>query len=624
MSLSRQLLLLSLLLLALPWAGYQVFSQLVGLLLQGELDAQRARAQLIVAYLQSQPEQFRDLIQLDSSQRIYFPSAPQPPLVDGDLADWPLQPAAPQGVPELYRLRVGDTLFLGTRLPARAPGEVQMALWTGAARIELELQLDGLLQPEPAYRALGVLGRWQVRGEQLVLELAFPTSQIGPQVGLTLAALGTANRSWGLGSQGKPLAWITQPEGLQDDLSVFADGGTRLAFLTTDGWEVAAAGSVPEFVSPSRWSTSAARWLPRQFDASLDQGSGEVVWIWDGTAPQLELRLPVRISGLAVGRLVLQSELHSFLQLYADLLRQWLLASLGLLVLVLAGLFAYAGWLSRRLRQLSRWTHGLIDEHGRVDGDFAPSRSADELGELTRAYAQLTRRLQKYTDYMEGMAGRLSHEMRTPLTIIGSSLDNLDSADDPEERAVFAERARQGIERLRKMLRSMAEANSLESGIERTARCNFDADALIRELVAAYGQAFPQARVTYRALDEARGGRLDGSPDLLAQLVDKLVENALSFAEPGTEIRVQSGRLGDIWRMSITNRGPLLPEGAEQDIFASMVSLRPAEKAADGHLGLGLSIARRIAEFHGGKLTAVNLADGSGVLFALEVPLATR
>ncbi|MFC6980910.1 ATP-binding protein [Microbulbifer taiwanensis] len=67
------------------------------------------------------------------------------------------------------------------------------------------------------------------------------------------------------------------------------------------------------------------------------------------------------------------------------------------------------------------------------------------------------------------------------------------------------------------------------------------------------------------------------------------------------------------------NDGPLLPEGYAHKLFDSLVSVRDDGGRA-GHLGLGLHIARLIADFHRGRLTAANREDGSGVTFALELP----
>ena len=112
-----------------------------------------------------------------------------------------------------------------------------------------------------------------------------------------------------------------------------------------------------------------------------------------------------------------------------------------------------------------------------------------------------------------------------------------------------------------------------------------------------------------------------GSPDLAAQLLDKLVENAVDFpGEPGRDepIRIDLGVAGDVAALAVQNRGPLLPEAMQGKLFESMVSVRSDRsregKSAEPHLGLGLYIARLIAEFHGGTIGAENLPARDGVV----------
>src|SRR6185295_13925465 len=96
-----------------------------------------------------------------------------------------------------------------------------------------------------------------------------------------------------------------------------------------------------------------------------------------------------------------------------------------------------------------------------------------------------------------------------------------------------------------------------------------------------------------------------------AQMLDKLVENAVDFAVAGTAIRIS---MGIDARLRVENQGPPLPDAIRESLFDSMVSLRTERSGGTPHLGLGLHIARLIAEFHGGTLRAENL-PGGGVAF---------
>ena len=114
---------------------------------------------------------------------------------------------------------------------------------------------------------------------------------------------------------------------------------------------------------------------------------------------------------------------------------------------------------------------------------------------------------------------------------------------------------------------------------------------------------------------------VEGSPELIAQMLDKLVDNANDFGLPGTPITVRLERVGAAPELgepghvvlSVSNRGDPLPEGTRQRLFASMVSVRRDAGGEKPHLGLGLYVARLIAEFHRATIQAENLPDGQGV-----------
>jgi two-component system, OmpR family, sensor histidine kinase ChvG len=116
----------------------------------------------------------------------------------------------------------------------------------------------------------------------------------------------------------------------------------------------------------------------------------------------------------------------------------------------------------------------------------------------------------------------------------------------------------------------------------------------------------------------------EGAPDLAAQLLDKLVENAVDFAHSGAPVRVALEEKGGSALLTVSNKGPLLPDKMRTRLFESMISVRDAPAAATPHLGIGLYVARLIAQFHGGSIAASNLASGDGVAVGVRIPLAWK
>ncbi len=204
--------------------------------------------------------------------------------------------------------------------------------------------------------------------------------------------------------------------------------------------------------------------------------------------------------------------------------------------------------------------------------------------------------------------------------MVRSSLENLKISREGHE--LYIARAEEGLARLRRILERMTEASRLEQSLSAQERTRYDLAAVVRGCVEGYRVAYPQARFEL-ALPERRV-EVEGAPDLAAQLLDKLVENAADFAAPGTPVRVLLEESSGMARLVVANRGPLLPEEMRAGLFQSMISLREARGGGTPHLGLGLYVARVIAEFHGGTIEAANLASGDGVAVSARLPLAWK
>ena len=310
------------------------------------------------------------------------------------------------------------------------------------------------------------------------------------------------------------------------------------------------------------------------------------------------------------GNAVLAERNRAFERLFNIVLAVLLIGSLALTT--------YASWLSSRIRRLRDDAERAIDDQGRVRGTLASSRAGDEIGDLSRSFSSVLARLSEYAGYQEKMASRLSHELRTPIAVVRSSLDNLKAESLPPDARVYMARAREGLARLTQILTRMTEAARLEQSLSDTRRERFDLVSVIAGCVGGYQLAYPGARIAFASTTDAIF--IDGAPDLVAQMLDKLVANAVEFAQGG-DISVTVERDGNEARLAVGNDGPRLPEGMEDRLFESMVSMRKGGGDGAPHLGLGLYIVRVIALFHGGRAVAANRPDGTGVVVTVTFPL---
>jgi signal transduction histidine kinase len=131
--------------------------------------------------------------------------------------------------------------------------------------------------------------------------------------------------------------------------------------------------------------------------------------------------------------------------------------------------------------------------------------------------------------------------------------------------------------------------------------------------VAAYRDVYPDRSFDFDTILDS--SMTQGSPELIIQMLDKLVDNAVDFSSADDTITIGLLHKKAALLLSVTNPGTPLPQQMRSQLFDSMVSIRPG---SDKHLGLGLYVAKLIAEGHGGRIDARNTDDGVAVVVTLS------
>jgi len=341
-----------------------------------------------------------------------------------------------------------------------------------------------------------------------------------------------------------------------------------------------------------------------------------------GETRLLEAAHPILANGEVIGAVVVDQNMNGLRTFRNQALETLFNTILGVMLLVTLGLFFSASRISSRIRSLRNQAERIIDDTGRVQNTIVASRSSDEIGDLSRSFSNIVERLTQHTSYLENMSSRLSHELRTPVTVVRSSLENLGLTVKDKESAVYLERAEEGIKRLNVILTSMSEATRLEQMLQTEDQEKNDLNAVIHGSVEGYKLAYPDQQFD---LDMESGPIFaNGVPEYIAQMLDKLIANAVEFSYPDQPITIYCHTLRDHVVIKVSNAGPSLPAEMGDRVFDAMISVRPQEKQKQPHLGIGLHIARLITEFHGGQIRAENRKDREGVTVSVVIPLFYR
>ncbi len=373
-----------------------------------------------------------------------------------------------------------------------------------------------------------------------------------------------------------------------------------------------------------------ADFLDTYFDVSSLQGThidsalkGKSESNWrltpDKKALILSAAYPIWIDDKVMGAVIAEETTNGVRTLRNKALEKLFSVILAVMLIGTITLFFFASRISSRIRKLRDAAESAIDHQGRILGNIETSKARDEIGDLSRSFANIVGRLGGYTHYLENMSSRLSHELRTPVAVVRSSLESLQLHTLDTETQKYIDRATEGVNRLSNIITTMSEATRLEQSIQSAESETFNLTKVISGCMQGYQIAYSNNAFKLDICSE--NVILSGVPEFIAQLLDKLIANAVEFSTQGTDITVSLSVHNQIACLTVSNLGPLLPEDIGEHIFDSMVSVRSQSLQKQPHLGLGLYIVRLIADHHNATIAAENLADKQGVQFRLNFPI---
>ncbi|MFO1254230.1 MAG: stimulus-sensing domain-containing protein [Sphingomonadaceae bacterium] len=247
----------------------------------------------------------------------------------------------------------------------------------------------------------------------------------------------------------------------------------------------------------------------------------------------------------------------------------------------------------------------------------------DEIGLLARALSDMSEALRQRIDAVERFAADVAHEIKNPLASLRSALESLEKVKDDGLRAELTAIAAHDVKRIDRLVTEIAEASRIDAELSRTQFDELDLMTLAEALVKTRGERGDNGECRVRVEPHDAGPwTVQGDAARLERVLVNLLDNACSFSPPGGTVTVAIERHSDRIALSVSDEGPGIPEEAREKIFDRFHSLRPEGEQFGSHSGLGLAIARTIAEAHDGSLTAEDRPDGKpGACLVLELPV---
>jgi two-component system, OmpR family, sensor histidine kinase ChvG len=252
----------------------------------------------------------------------------------------------------------------------------------------------------------------------------------------------------------------------------------------------------------------------------------------------------------------------------------------------------------------------------------------DEIGDLADALTVMTASLQDRIDANESFAADVAHEIKNPLAAIRNAAELLPRATSDESKAKLETIILSDARRVDRLVTDIANASRLDAELARASKTRFSLAEMIEELGRVYGSIghARNVRIETKLDDDEDRLLMFGREEAVSRILTNLLDNAVSFSPNQGVVTVYGGRRNGRIVIRVEDEGPGMPDEALESVFRRFYTHRPTTQGEDGqaefgkHSGLGLAIARQIAEGHNGTLIAQNRPNGHGARFVFEVP----
>ncbi|MEM8723964.1 MAG: HAMP domain-containing sensor histidine kinase [Pseudomonadota bacterium] len=380
---------------------------------------------------------------------------------------------------------------------------------------------------------------------------------------------------------------------------------------------IVSAEAVPDYVEPE--ATQADAW-PELVQAREERLSQISLYDWQDGTPVITAAAPVGLNGATLLTVRNAVDITESVRSARSTL------GLGVLLVLFASAMLslfLARTIVTPLRQLA--TAAVKVRQGRereVEVPRLPARG-DEIGLLARAVSDMTTALRQRIDAVDSFAADVAHEIKNPLASLRSAVESLPKVEDAELRRELEQIATHDVRRIDRLVSEISDASRIDAEMSRATLERIDLSDLVSAIVGS--REHRAENQDHRIELKARGfaANVMGVGARLERVVENLLDNAVSFSPPEAPIEVIIDNDGECVTLLVCDSGPGIPEDSREKVFHRFHSVRPDAEDFGNHSGLGLAIARAIAEAHDGSLTAEARPDGeAGACLRFRLPAA--
>lgn len=338
----------------------------------------------------------------------------------------------------------------------------------------------------------------------------------------------------------------------------------------------------------------------------------------ENQAASVHLAMPILVEGNLAGAVYLSQPLDDVAAVLHDLRTRWLLATAIALLLSGGVGLLLSGAIGRPVRRLTQAAGAVA--RGQFDQEV-PVRSRDELGDLSRAFNDMTARLRAARQMQVDFVANVSHELRTPLTAVKALVETLraGAVDDPEVRDQFLETVEEETDRLIRLVNDLLTLSRVDSEALNLQREAVDLGQLVQATVERFSPQAEAKGLILRIDVEPQTTLARADRDRIEQVLVNLLDNALKYSRSAGTVTVHVDATPDQVRVQVQDNGAGIPAQDLARIGERFYRADKARSRAEGGSGLGLAIAWALVEAHGGQLWLASQA-GKGTIVTFTLP----
>jgi len=243
----------------------------------------------------------------------------------------------------------------------------------------------------------------------------------------------------------------------------------------------------------------------------------------------------------------------------------------------------------------------------------------DEIGMLARAISDMSVALRQRIDAVEHFAADVAHEIKNPLASLRSATESLGKVEDPDLRAQLLDIATHDVRRIDRLVTEISDASRVDAELSRAVFEKLDLVAMVENIIGSRESRQENEGRLVRFRSSTPAIPVLGEPTRLERVIDNLLDNAVSFSPPGGTIALDLSQRDGWVTLVVCDEGPGIPPERREQVFQRFHSVRPEAEDFGNHSGLGLAIARAIADGEGGRLEIAN-REGGGLIARIVLP----